>query len=321
MADKYVGLLVCLGSINTSKSNGKRVFAIKIFFRRSYDRPPKRRTRRRNNRGIALIVGLLVLAVVAFKLNQDGGGLFANGLAVTDSPAKSDEKVATSISALPVTPVSTSQDTPSPITTPTVQPLSFAANDPRVLDLLKGFTLPIKGAKLPTYDGQLPNALRAYRAGTHEGLDFYNGFVAVPVKIGTEVVAVKNGTVIRADADYRESSEQQVKEWLDTASKLGYTPKEILDHLRGRQVWIDHGNNVITRYAHLSGIATGIRPGVTVSTGQLIAYVGNSGSPEAAEGTNDDVHLHFEVWIGDHYLGQGLTPPQVKEWLRKVFPQ
>lgn len=58
----------------------------------------------------------------------------------------------------------------------------------------------------------------------------------------------------------------------------------------GLLVDIAHGNGVVTRYAHMSGFAPGIRPGTRVAAGQLIGKVGRTG-----RATTD--HVHFEVRI------------------------
>lgn len=55
----------------------------------------------------------------------------------------------------------------------------------------------------------------------------------------------------------------------------------------GRVVEIRHANNLRTRYAHLSSIAGGVRPGVRVHQGQVIGRVGASGLATAS-------HLHYE---------------------------
>lgn len=56
----------------------------------------------------------------------------------------------------------------------------------------------------------------------------------------------------------------------------------------GNLVEVQHPNGYATRYAHLSRIAPGIRPGGLVRQGELIGYVGMTG---LATGP----HLHYEV--------------------------
>ena len=56
----------------------------------------------------------------------------------------------------------------------------------------------------------------------------------------------------------------------------------------GNMVEIDHGNDLVTRYAHAS--KTLVKKGDLVKRGQKIAEVGTSGRTTGA-------HLHFEVWV------------------------
>jgi hypothetical protein len=60
----------------------------------------------------------------------------------------------------------------------------------------------------------------------------------------------------------------------------------------GNVIYLDHGYNFETRYAHLSGFA--VKPGDAVKRGQIIGYVGNTGNSVAP-------HLHYEVLFdGQH---------------------
>ncbi len=85
----------------------------------------------------------------------------------------------------------------------------------------------------------------------HEGIDF----IAQP---GTAVVAAAGGVVLAA-------------EW---------------HHQYGNMIEIDHGGDIVTRYAHAS--VTHVKPGEIVKRGQKIAEVGSTGRSTGP-------HLHFEV--------------------------
>jgi len=178
---------------------------------------------------------------------------------------------------------------------------------------LSGFQLPILGAKLPDADRLLPGAPRAYRFGIHQGFDMYPGHVGVPTGYGAPIIAVKAGTIVRADTDHVEVAAEKYDEAIAISREAGTTPDAQLDQLRGRQVWIDHGNGVISRYAHLSGVAPGIVVGGNVDAGTVIAFVGNSGMESASRGGNSGAHLHFELRIDGKYLGEGMTPDEIRQ--------
>ncbi|MCB2113946.1 MAG: M23 family metallopeptidase [Parvularculaceae bacterium] len=56
----------------------------------------------------------------------------------------------------------------------------------------------------------------------------------------------------------------------------------------GLTIEIAHKNGVVTRYAHLSAAAPGLRAGAAVGAGQVIGKTGRSGNATA-------VHLHYEI--------------------------
>jgi murein DD-endopeptidase MepM/ murein hydrolase activator NlpD len=96
-----------------------------------------------------------------------------------------------------------------------------------------------------------------YRWGRmHEGID-----IAAPE--GTPIRAAASGTVILMQSEYESG---------------GY----------GNYTCIDHGGGLATCYAHQSSFATS--SGASVSQGDLIGYVGNTGHSYGA-------HLHFEVRV------------------------
>jgi murein DD-endopeptidase MepM/ murein hydrolase activator NlpD len=179
--------------------------------------------------------------------------------------------------------------------------------------------MPIEGASITRRDFQMPGAPRHYRLGVHEGLDFYGHTVGVPVHRQTPVRAVADGIVIRALLDYEPLTISQAAAWASESQNLGYTPPDVLDGYRGRQVWIDHGDGLTSRYAHLSSIAPSVVEGASVMRGQVIGTVGNSGTPASATSQVNDVHLHLELWVGDHYAGQFLRPIETREWLERIL--
>ncbi|HWP19547.1 MAG TPA: M23 family metallopeptidase [Burkholderiaceae bacterium] len=91
------------------------------------------------------------------------------------------------------------------------------------------------------------------RSALHTGLDF-------PASVGTPIQAAAGGVVVAAH----------------------YHPEY------GHMVDIDHGNNLVTRYAHASKLH--VRPGDLVKRGQVIAEVGSTGRSTGP-------HLHFEVLV------------------------
>ena len=77
-------------------------------------------------------------------------------------------------------------------------------------------------------------------------------------------------------------------------------PRAVIAAGAGRVVWISdirgygltleiaHGQGVATRYAHLSSVASELKPGSRVGAGEVIAHTGRSGNATA-------VHLHYEI--------------------------
>lgn len=182
-----------------------------------------------------------------------------------------------------------------------------------------GLSFPILGGCLPIDDNLMPGAPREYRKGIHEGVDFYDSDNCVSIGIDTEVVAAQAGTVIRADLDYEDLTSDKLAALLERAELTDGADDEILDAFRGRQVWVDHGNDFVTRYAHLNDIAEGIEAGVRVEQGEVIAYVGESGTPGSVTEPGSEVHLHFELRIGDSYLGEGLDPAATRRLYEQAF--
>jgi len=188
-------------------------------------------------------------------------------------------------------------------------------DDFRLADL----RMPIVGASLPDLDTLLPGSPRAYRNGIHQGFDMNNGHIAVPTAYSGPVVAAKDGTVIRATLAFQEMTIPEHAEGIAASLAAGTTPPDVLDKLRGRQVWIDHGHGIITRYVHLSGIAADIVEGKKVRAGDIVGFVGNSGTEAGVNGTRSGAHLHFELRIDDRYFGEGMSYTETREAANRIF--
>ncbi|HEX4847695.1 MAG TPA: M23 family metallopeptidase, partial [Novosphingobium sp.] len=76
----------------------------------------------------------------------------------------------------------------------------------------------------------------------------------------------------------------------------------------GNVVEIDHGNGLVTRYAHMSGFRT--VAGKPVMPGELIGLIGSTGRSTGP-------HLHFEVRVHD----QPVNPRPFLEAVPNVFQE
>lgn len=203
--------------------------------------------------------------------------------------------------------------TPKPNHTP--PPVTTSAQSPIGIHM----AMPVAGACLTLEDDQMPNALREYRNGIHEGVDFFTDYACVPVSIGTPALAAADGVVIRADKEYRKLTQKEIDDLEARSAAQGFTDEGTLDKFRGRQVWVDHGGGIVTRYSHLNGVPLGIEIGSHVKQGDTIGYIGDSGTPESASNPEFEIHLHFEIRVGDSYLGAGLGRLETRNVYEQVF--
>ena len=128
---------------------------------------------------------------------------------------------------------------------------------------IKGFLLrtPVDGARITSTFGARRHPVLGYNRA-HKGVDFGAGH-------GTPILAAGDGVVLEA------------RRW------AGY----------GNWLRIRHAGKWDTGYAHISRYAPGIRPGMRVRQGQVVAYVGSTG-------LSTGPHLHYEVWLN----GQRVNP-------------
>jgi murein DD-endopeptidase MepM/ murein hydrolase activator NlpD len=206
--------------------------------------------------------------------------------------------------------------------TPTAAPPTATATpDVPDLTIFRNFMYPIAGACLPAGDQLMPNAPREYRGGVHEGVDFYDYDNCTTIERGTPALAAKDGIVLRADLDYTDLTQEELTAANERIANGDANNFDVLDLFRGRQVWIDHGNGIVTRHAHLSGIPPEIVVGTRVAQGETIGFVGDSGTPESLSNPGQEMHLHWELRAGDAFLGAGLPPVEVREIYIRLFEQ
>jgi peptidoglycan LD-endopeptidase LytH len=204
-----------------------------------------------------------------------------------------------------------------PVVTSSTATNTNSSNTTRTTATAQAFIWPLEGARMPRSVSNIPGAKRSYRSGKSQGFTFTGGDSGVIVRYGAPVRAAADGQVIRSDLSYNESSESAYSKLLRDVRQGA--SKTQLDALRGRQVFIKHSDGRITRYGHLSKIAPDLGLG-SVKRGQIIGYVGNSGTLEGARGTRLNARLQFEIWLSDsRFLGQDMTGAQVRAAANGVF--
>ena len=206
-----------------------------------------------------------------------------------------------------------------------ILPLFSVSTAPPILNDLKSMKLlvPCENVSVPKQQLLLPNAPRAYRHGTHRGIDFY-------VNWGTPVRAVADGVITRAEHGYQEMSADFRLDILNDAKILGRTPSDVFEHLLlGQAVYIDHGFDLVpgyravTIYAHMSHINSGITVGSTVRRGEVIGRSGNTGTKDSTLKQKTGAHLHWEMILqnkaGEYYLGQGEKYDVLYPFMENLF--
>lgn len=119
--------------------------------------------------------------------------------------------------------------------------------------------------------GLITSPYGSRKGGFHPGVDIGNAR-------GTPVVAAADGIIVQVVSGCREGAKSCGGRY-------------------GNHITIEHSNGTRTRYAHLS--KTSINVGQTVSQGELIGAIGNTGSSTGP-------HLHFEV---ENANGSKMRPP------------
>ena len=162
----------------------------------------------------------------------------------------------------------------------------------------------------------LPGASRAYRNGTHRGIDFGCG------TSDRDVYAVADGTVVYLVNDYQDPTVAHREQLLRNAGIAGFTPHWTLVMLYGNVVVVDHGElpgvgRMVTISAHLESVDPTVVLGGRVEAGQRLGEAGNRGTNASAQGVrgsaDPSLHLHWELYVDGWYLGAGAEPAQVTD--------
>jgi len=185
---------------------------------------------------------------------------------------------------------------------------------PRTIDQrLDGIAVPVPGGCLPSHLGVFPGARRLYRYGIHAGVDFFNG-AGNKVVMGTPARAAESGKIIRFDRNFSDMDAVTFNRVMSQCAREHNTSDHNEDLFRGCQVWIDHGNRMVTKYAHLNKINTGLKLNSFVGRGDIIGYIGVSGTGQNLPGKAKYPHL-----LDGHYVGYGLTPGETLGVYEDIF--
>ncbi|MBX9947666.1 MAG: M23 family metallopeptidase [Candidatus Obscuribacterales bacterium] len=190
---------------------------------------------------------------------------------------------------------------------------------PRSFDQrLDGIGIPVPGGCLPSHLGVFPGARRLYRYGIHAGVDFFNG-AGNKVVMGTPALAADRGKIIRIDQNFKDMDAPTFNRVMSQCARDHTTSDHNEDLFRGCQVWIDHGNRMVTRYAHLDRINAKLKKDTFVNRGDIVGFIGVSGTGQNLPGKAKYPHLHFEIWLDGHYVGYGLTPGETLGVYEDIF--
>jgi murein DD-endopeptidase MepM/ murein hydrolase activator NlpD len=192
-------------------------------------------------------------------------------------------------------------------------------DDAPTIEAPPGLWFPIAGASIPENPAYLPGAPRTYRRGVSEGFTFYDQDAGVPIPYGTPVLAAHDAVVVRADHAYSEITPEAWEALIAEVGESGADEAQ-LDLLRGRQLWLELPDGRLLRYGHLAAIAQELAVGSSVYRGQVVGYVGNSGTEGGVRGSDRGARLHFEVRLPDgSFWGEGLDAEAVAQEAVSLF--
>lgn len=174
----------------------------------------------------------------------------------------------------------------------------------------------VEGEEIFIVDGQ-PEVVYIATTQTSPGSKNY-GYVGgqyLPVEIQYDVVANAEGWIRPTNGSITQGyhaghyaydiADRSRPDILAAASgTVVYASAGSWDGGYGTNIWIDHGNGYKSHYAHMGAIY--VSTGDTVSSGQAIGQMGNTGRVYGATG----IHLHFEL----EYNGTKISPSVMGVW-------
>lgn len=210
--------------------------------------------------GLYIALAICVLSVICIGVYSAVINIFDASKALDQDTTMPSSKAPTVVVEAKRQEEQTPDDTPAPDNNPApLTPEETAPARPQPTT----FTMPVAGVPIKEFSNDIlvySDTMNDYRL--HTGID----------------LAATPGTAVKAFTD-------------------GVVQKIYEDPLMGQTIVIDHGGDMKSVYQNLSEtLPDGIREGVEVKEGQVIAGVGETCLIEIAE----EPHLHFEVMQADH---------------------
>jgi len=190
--------------------------------------------------------------------------------------------------------------TPSPAPQVDCPALPFALeapfDQPELLEM--GLRLPVSVA--------LPSDVAMYPGGRWPQLGFgvMDGMALVGAPYSDTVRAIAPGVIsqiVRQPVSLLDTD-------LGVISTTQRVPAENMDALWGKQIWIDHGNGVETRYGGLASILPSLTEGQNVLRLTILGFVGEE-------------PVFLGIWVNGAYVGYGRAIQETALGYRELLTQ
>ncbi len=188
--------------------------------------------------------------------------------------------------------------TPTPTPAVDCPAFPFAPSLPFDLASLGGLKLePPVSASIPVTPSHYPGG-----RWPQLGYGVLDGMVFAGAPLSDTVRAVASGTISRIVHDPPPLLDTD----LGIITTTGRVPADLQDAMWGKQIWVDHGDGIQTRYGGLGEILPSLAEGQSVGLFTILGYVG--------EGP-----VFLGLWADDQYLGYGRSLPLTMVGYRALF--